>query len=117
MNLDERIKLMLAERHETKAELSRVAGVTKTAVGMWEKGITQTIEYETAKKIEAAWGFRAEWIRTGKKPIYAFDGVSPEMGKLIEQLVKFDREGGERRADVIYLIEKLLPLKEGNVEG
>lgn len=111
MNLDDRIKLMLAERQATKAELSRVAGVTKTAAGLWEKGITQTIEYETAKKIEAAWGFRAEWIRTGKGPVYASDSVSPEMGKLIEQLIEFDRQGGERRTDVIFLIEKLLPLK------
>lgn len=50
------------------ADLAREAGVTQAAVSQWLDGTTRSLKAEKAARIEAATGYRASWIVTGKGP-------------------------------------------------
>jgi transcriptional regulator with XRE-family HTH domain len=114
MNLSERIKEILAETGVSQVELARVAGVSKTAVGLWKNGPTLEIDYASAMKIGKKYGYNPEWVAYDHKPKYAIREISPEMREIIDELVALDIEGGERREDVIFFIKRLLPKKDSS---
>ena len=117
MNLSERIRTILAEKGISQVELARVAGVSKTAVGLWKNGPTQDIDFLHAQKIGNEYGYNPEWIAYGRKPKHSGQQVSPEMREIIDALVELDLAGGERREDVIFFVQRLLPKKIAEKTG
>lgn len=51
-----------------QSRLAKIAGCTRAMVGKWLSGEAATMGYQYAKNIEAATGFRAEWIISGEAP-------------------------------------------------
>ena len=118
MNLSERIRTILAEKGISQVELARAAGVSKTAVGLWKNGPTQDIDFLHAQKIGKELGYNPEWVAYGRAPKHlTTTSVSPEMREIIDALVALDMEGGERREDVIFFIQRLLPKKVSEKTG
>lgn len=66
MGLAERIKEAMGDM--TAAELARQAKVTPGAVTQWLDGTTKSLRGEKAALLEAATGYRATWLATGKGP-------------------------------------------------
>lgn len=65
MALQDRIQEILDSGYK-KGQLARFAGVTPSAVTHWVSGGSQEIKGEPAAKLEAATGYSAAWIATGK---------------------------------------------------
>lgn len=116
MNLSERIQTILSEKGLTKVGLARAIGVSKTAVGLWVNGPTLEIDFRHAQKIGELYGYNAEWVAYDRKPKFTGKEVSPEMREIIDALTELDLEGGERREDVIFFIQRLLPKKESSFD-
>jgi SOS-response transcriptional repressor LexA len=71
MSLQERIN-ELFEDHPDKypADLSRFAGVSRSAVSDWMSGKTKKIEGENTFAVARYFGANAEWVQTGKGKKY-----------------------------------------------
>lgn len=68
------------------ADLAREAGVTQAAVSQWLDGTTKSLKAEKAARIEAATGYRANWIVTGKGPKKVSEAESaPEDQQLLDE--------------------------------
>lgn len=52
----------------TPAEISRATGKTPGAVTQWLDGTIRSLKADTAARLEAATGYRATWLVTGKGP-------------------------------------------------
>lgn len=68
MTLADRIREAMDASGASNADIARAAGKTPGAVTQWLKGETKTLKAESAQGIEAATGFRASWLITGKGP-------------------------------------------------
>jgi SOS-response transcriptional repressor LexA len=66
MGLKERIREAMGKM--SPADLARAAEVTPGAVTQWLDGTTKSLRAEKAARLEAATGYRASWIVTGKGP-------------------------------------------------
>lgn len=75
MALKDRIKEAMDGAGLSAADLARKTGRTAGAVSQWLDGTTKNIKGDTAAAIEAATGYRASWITTGKLPKRAGDSV------------------------------------------
>lgn len=77
MGLAERIREAMGSR--TAAELARLVKVTPASVTFWLDGTTKSLKAETAAVLEAATGYRAQWIVTGKGPKLVSEAVTVEV--------------------------------------
>lgn len=68
MTLADRIREAMTASGTNSADIARAAGKTPGAVSQWLTGGTKTLKAESAQGIEAATGFRATWLITGKGP-------------------------------------------------
>jgi len=64
----DRIELMLAERHLTKAELARRAGLRKSTLQSVMDTPNRSPRAQTIEKLAAALGVDHTWLATGKHP-------------------------------------------------
>lgn len=77
MSLSKRI-LEIVDAGYKKSAIARAAGKSPAAVTQWISGETKEIKADSAAGIQAATGFSAVWIATGKGPKMAAVGnVSP----------------------------------------
>lgn len=86
----------------TPSELARAAKVTPASVTFWLDGTTKSLKAETAALIEAATGYRASWIVTGKGPKRIEDQASSDW-----PFLSVTRDE----------VERLTPEQRGYVEG
>lgn len=68
-DLRERIAVVLVECRNNKAELARVAGVSRSAVGQWLDGTVEKINAEAAFAIQDRFNFNARWLVHGTPPV------------------------------------------------
>lgn len=66
MTLANRIREAMGER--TQADIARATKKTEGAVTQWLDGTTKSLRAETAALLEAATGYRAGWLATGRGP-------------------------------------------------
>lgn len=66
MSLAERIREAMGDM--SAADLARAAKVTGGAVTQWLDGTTKSLRADKAALLEAATGYRASWIVTGRGP-------------------------------------------------
>jgi transcriptional regulator with XRE-family HTH domain len=66
--LKNRIQEAMEAANLKPAELARKTGASTGAVSFWLNGQTKTLKAETAQAIQAATGFRTEYIISGKLP-------------------------------------------------
>ena len=66
MTLAMRIREAIGEK--SPADIARATKKTESAVSQWLDGTTKSIRGDTAAMLEAATGYRAAWIVTGKGP-------------------------------------------------
>lgn len=66
MGLADRLREVMGSM--SPADLARSANVTASAVTQWLDGTTKGLRAETAARLEAATGYSASWISTGKGP-------------------------------------------------
>jgi phage repressor protein C with HTH and peptisase S24 domain len=77
MSLSDRIREAMGTM--SAAELARQAKVSPASVTFWLDGSTKTLKYETARLVEAATGYRAEWIVKGTLPKKAEPSPQPSI--------------------------------------
>lgn len=91
MTLAQRIKEAMGVM--SPADLARAAKVTPGAVTQWLDGTTKSLRAEKAAALEAATGFRATWIATGRGPKrideaeapgFQLDALNPEERELLQ---------------------------------
>lgn len=75
MTLAERIAEAMGEM--SAADFARAVKVSPSAVTHWLNGATKTLKAKTANLMEAATGYRASWIVTGKGPKKVSDTAVP----------------------------------------
>lgn len=68
MGLAERVTEVKDRMKWSKAELARAAEVSSASVTHWLSGATKEMSYESAKALQAATGYRADWLIYGKGP-------------------------------------------------
>lgn len=61
------------------AQFSRALGISKSAVSQIESGDTKSLALDTALKVQAITGYRAEWLRDGALPKKGKAGISPQV--------------------------------------
>lgn len=66
MALKDRIKEAMDAAKLGPAEMARLAGVSKATVTFWLNGQTQSLKAHSASALEAATGYRASWLISGK---------------------------------------------------
>jgi hypothetical protein len=80
MGLKERIQEAFTHKDGTPwkpAEIARATDRSKAAVSLWLSGDIKALKGETAALMEAATGYRATWLITGKGPKLASDQETP----------------------------------------
>jgi len=75
MTLADRIKEAIGGK--SQADIARATKKTEGAVSQWLDGTTKSLKAETAVMLEAATGFRAAWLATGKGPKMATQNTAP----------------------------------------
>lgn len=91
--LSQRIQEIIDAGH-TKAALARAAGKSAPAVTQWISGDTKEIKADSAAGIQAATGFSAVWIATGKGPKRVADqNVSPAPPRKSVPLISWVQAG------------------------
>lgn len=68
MTLQDRIREAIHGSGKTQAEIARAVGKTAGAVTQWMDGTIKTLRADSATALEAATGYSARWIVTGKGP-------------------------------------------------
>ena len=68
MLLKERVKEAMESAGMKAADLARATKSTNAAVGFWLDGTTKSLKAEKSQLIEAATGYRANWIVSEKGP-------------------------------------------------
>lgn len=74
MTLASRIREAMGDK--SPADIARATKKTESAVSQWLDGTTKSLRADTAAMLEAATGYRAAWISTGKGAKRA-DNVAP----------------------------------------
>jgi transcriptional regulator with XRE-family HTH domain len=72
MNLQSRIKEAIDGSGLSRAEFSRAAKVSQSAINQLVEGKTKSLKADTAAHIEINTGYRATWLALGKGPKKAF---------------------------------------------
>ncbi|WP_313080512.1 helix-turn-helix transcriptional regulator [Pulveribacter sp.] len=67
--LQERIAEVMAKTGLSVGELSRLCGVSSSAVTQWKEGHTKSIKPGPADKLARATGYSALWLATGEGPM------------------------------------------------
>lgn len=112
-----------------KSRLATLAECTRALIGQWMTVPGQTINYEHAKNIEIALGFRAGWIIDGtgpKKPGARNLELAPpvdrnkvdaeDIAKLVTLFAQSTNEGRERIMTAAKMSEKISPSR-GNASA
>jgi transcriptional regulator with XRE-family HTH domain len=76
MAMGDRIREAIEGSEKTKAQIARECDVTGGAVSQWLSGNVQSLKADTALKLEAATGYRANWLLHGKGPKKATEPVT-----------------------------------------
>lgn len=79
--LSERFCQILQEQKLKKVQFAKTLGISANYVSLLAGGKKNTISEPLAKLIESTYGYRAEWILTGKPPIHpnsAFPGLQED---------------------------------------
>jgi hypothetical protein len=124
MALDERIRIVMAAMsgpdRGKQVRLSKIADTSKQVVNHWLTGVTQEMQYETARRISDELGFRIDWLLRGKGPAKKDDpdeaANAPETMALVyvtseelEMITKY-RAAGERGRQFIAMAVKGAPV-------
>lgn len=101
------------------SDIAKATGRSKGAVTQWLSGDIESLKGDTAAKMEAATGYRATWIVTGKGPKLVdqqakpaarrsvFDTVTPDEEALLEDFrILPDEDQAELRAEIARRAEK-----------
>lgn len=75
--MNDRISEAIEASGKTKAEISRLCGVTNAAVTHWLTGDTKTLKADQALALARATGYRADWLLHGRGPKLANDAAEP----------------------------------------
>lgn len=68
MELSERVREAVKGSGKPQAALAREMGVSQSAIAQWMSGNVKSLRAESASALEAATGYSARWIVTGKGP-------------------------------------------------
>lgn len=68
MERHERIARAVAVSGKAKGQIAKECGVAASAVSQWISGTSKSLKPENLFALEAATGFRAEWLAIGKGP-------------------------------------------------
>jgi phage repressor protein C with HTH and peptisase S24 domain len=79
--LQKRIEEILTAMRWGSTELAKAAGVSVGAVSQWKSGATKSLRGEVASRIQAATGYSALWITTGKTPKKAAESNALQAAK------------------------------------
>lgn len=92
MELKDRIRLILDERHIRQKDLAGAIKVTESYVSNMLKGKRCNISESLALLIEQAYGYSARWVLTGEGERYVSKaeapGLSPARKRLIAEIEK-----------------------------
>ena len=111
--LQARIAELMEATDWSVGEISRITGVSSSAVSQWKDGPTKTIKIGPATKLAVASGYSAVWIATGegpKKPtsnviaLHAEDDLPDDFIQVAEYKVKFS--GGNGQTVVSYDLQE-----------
>lgn len=78
MTLAERIREAMGDM--SAADIARATKKTPGAVTQWLDGTTKSLKAETAAMLQAATGYSASWLATGKGPKKASGNIEPVLG-------------------------------------
>jgi transcriptional regulator with XRE-family HTH domain len=84
--LPEIIKEVMTDQQTDQVGLSRLAGVTKSAVSQWLSGSTKRLDAEAAFNLQRKTGWSAEYLMlgTGPKKIKASaEGIPKEVAEMV----------------------------------
>lgn len=118
--LQDRIAELMAATGWSVGEISRITGVSSSAVSQWKDGPTKSIKIGPATRLGTASGYSAVWIATGEGPrkeadrpgnviaLHAEDDLPDDFVQVAEYLVRFS--GGNGHTAVSYeLLEAAEP--------
>lgn len=88
----------------TKAQMARELGVSQSAVGQIEKGVTKTLKAKTLITLERVTGFSGAWIENGTGPQFS-------------KLGKFPAEEAAQIQRIQEAILRLPPEHRAKIEG
>ena len=83
-DLSERVSYVISQYDGTQVDLSKAIGITKSAVGQWKNGHIKNIRPDNLFSLAHATGFSAEWIGTGKGPMYITNDLTTEEAAFIQ---------------------------------
>lgn len=115
---NERLALALAESEYNQNSLSVVLKVAAPTVAAWVAAGSikpaANINGENLLKVSRLLNIRPEWLlfREGPMRPPPKGKLSPEMQKIIETLETLDQDGGKKRDDALYFMNRLLNLGE-----
>lgn len=86
-----------------KADIARAAGKSSAAVAQWISGDTKEIKADSAAGIQAATGFSAVWIATGKGPkMVGVSNVAPIQERARVPLISWVQAGNWSEVQDVY---------------
>jgi transcriptional regulator with XRE-family HTH domain len=84
--LSEIVKEVMTDQQTDQAGLSRLAGVTKSAVSQWLSGSTKRLDAEAAFNLQRKTGWSAEYLMLGtgpKKMKPGTEGIVKEIAEMV----------------------------------
>ncbi|MDR0433510.1 MAG: LuxR C-terminal-related transcriptional regulator [Gracilibacteraceae bacterium] len=98
--LSERIALILREQQLKNVDFAGVLGISANYVSLLVNGRKKMVSQPLARLIETTYGYRAEWVLTGKEPV-RLDTLQGLQERTVEKIMRMDSD--ELRAVAAYI--------------
>lgn len=109
-NIGERIKFARKQKGMTQEELGKVLGVSKSAIGKYEKGIVQNLKRSSLAKIAEVLEMNPVDLVIEENPIKSANQISEifmdqELMDMISTYQSLDDDKKEQAKDFIYFLK------------
>ena len=101
MELKDRIRLILDERHMKQKDLANAIKVTESYVSNMVKGKRCNISESLALLIEQTYGYSARWVLTGEGDCYVSKSDTPDLTPTKKRLIAEIEKMSEPELDAI----------------
>ena len=101
MELKDRIRLILNEKHLKQKDLANSLKITESYVSNMLKGKRCNISQSLALLIEQEYGYSAKWILTGQGDCYVTQASDPELSPTKKRIIAEIEKMSETELDAI----------------
>lgn len=103
MELKDRLRLILDERHLKQKDFASTVKITESYVSNMLKGKRSNISETLAMLIEQTYGYSAQWILTGEGERYSTQANIPELSPAKKRIIAEIEKMSETELDAVKI--------------